>query len=165
MLLVQSRCETRLHPVFCHVGIAKIEKYAQIWGINVNIFALLGKYLYLCIKKRILTLNTYTIMAKQVLNEPKVDLLIRDVMKRKGISTEQLAQELGISVRAVQAKLRGNITLNALYDIAQALDCEIADFFPVPEGYRHWKVSGETALKRDMELFCPKCGTRFAVRD
>ena len=52
MLLVQSRCETRLHPVFCHVGIAKIEKYAQIWGISVNIFALLGKYLYLCIKKR-----------------------------------------------------------------------------------------------------------------
>lgn len=122
-------------------------------------------YLYLCIKKRILTLNTYKIMAKQVLNEPKVHLLIRDVMRRKGISAEQLAQKLGLTVGAVQAKLRGNITLNALYDIAQALDCEIADFFPVPEGYKHWKVSGETALKRDMELFCPKCGTRFAVRN
>ena len=36
----------------CKVGIAKSEKYAQIWGISVNIFALLGKYLYLCIKKR-----------------------------------------------------------------------------------------------------------------
>ena len=106
-------------------------------------------------------------MAKQVLNEPKVDLLIRDVMKRKGISTEQLAQELGISVRAVQAKLRGNITLNALYDIAKALDCEIADFFPVPEGYRHWKASGEGAPKKtqtqEMEIFCPRCGQRFTM--
>ena len=149
----------------CKVRIAKSEKHAQIWEININIFVFVAIYLYLCIKKRILTLNTYTIMAKQVLNEPKVHLLVRDVMKRKGISTEQLAQKLGLTIGAVQAKLRGNITLNALYDIAQALDCEIADFFPVPEGYKHWKVSGETALKRDMELFCPKCGTRFAVRN
>ena len=102
-------------------------------------------------------------MAKQILNKPKVNLLIRDIMKKKGISSEQLAQVLGVTIGAVQTKLRGNITLNALYDIAQALDCEIADFFPVPEGYRHWKVSGEDAPKRDMELFCPKCGTKFSV--
>jgi DNA-binding Xre family transcriptional regulator len=149
------------------VGIAKSEKYADIWEININIFVYTEIYLYLCIKKRILTLNTYKIMAKQVLNEPKVHLLIRDVMRRKGISAEQLAQKLGLTVGAVQAKLRGNITLNALYDIAQALDCEIADFFPVPEGYRHWKERGETQAQRNggMELFCPKCGTRFTVRD
>jgi DNA-binding Xre family transcriptional regulator len=116
-------------------------------------------------EKKILTLNTYTIMAKQVLNEPKVDLLIRDVMKRKGISTEHLAQELGISVRAVQAKLRGNITLNALYDIAQALDCEIADFFPVPQGYRHWTERGEDAPRKTQgqEIYCPRCGQRFTM--
>ena len=102
-------------------------------------------------------------MAKQILNKPKVTLLIREIMKKKGVSSEQLAQMLGVTIGAVQTKLRGNITLNALYDIAQALDCEIADFFPVPEGYRHWKVSGEAALKRDMELFCPKCGTKFSV--
>lgn len=102
---------------------------------------------------------------KNKLNEPKVQLLIKNVMKRKGINAEQLAQKLGISENSVYVKLRGNITLNALYDIAQALDCEIADFFPVPEDYRHWKVSGETALKRDMELFCPKCGTRFMVKN
>ena len=102
---------------------------------------------------------------KNKLNEPKVNLLIREIMKKKGVNAEQLAQKLGISENSVYVKLRGNITLNALYDIAQALDCEIADFFPVPEGYRHWKVSGETALKRDMELFCPKCGARFTVRN
>jgi DNA-binding Xre family transcriptional regulator len=151
----------------CKVGIAKREKYADILEININIFVCTEIYLYLCIKKRILTLNTYTIMAKQVLNEPKVHLLIRDVMRRKGISAEQLAQKLGLTVGAVQAKLRGNITLNALYDIAQALDCEIADFFPVPQGYRHWTERGETQAQRSggMELFCPKCGARFSVHD
>lgn len=104
---------------------------------------------------------------KNKLNEPKVDLLIKQIMKRKGISAEQLAQKLGISENSVYVKLRGNITLNALYDISQALDCEIADFFPVPPGYRHWTERGETQAQRSggMELFCPKCGTRFTVRN
>ena len=99
------------------------------------------------------------------LNKPKVNLLIREIMKKKGVTMEALAERLGLTKGTMSVKLSGNITLNALYDIAQALDCEIADFFPVPEGYRHWKVSGETALKRDMELFCPKCGARFTVRN
>ena len=104
---------------------------------------------------------------KNKLNEPKVDLLIKQIMKHKGISAEQLAQKLGISENSVYVKLRGNITLNALYDISQALDCEIADFFPVPPGYRHWTERGETQAQRSggMELFCPKCGTRFAVKN
>ena len=104
---------------------------------------------------------------KNKLNEPKVNLLIREIMKKKGVNAEQLAQKLGISENSVYVKLRGNITLNALYDIAQALDCEIADFFPVPEGYRHWKVSGETAPRKtqtqEMEIFCPRCGQRFTM--
>ena len=104
---------------------------------------------------------------KNKLNEPKVNLLIREIMKKKGVNAEQLAQSLGISENSVYVKLRGNITLNALYDIAQALDCEIADFFPVPEGYRHWKVSGETAPRKtqtqEMEIFCPRCGQRFTM--
>lgn len=107
-------------------------------------------------------------MAKQILNKPKVNLLIREIMKKKGVSSEQLAQRLGLTIRAVQAKLRSNITLNALYDIAQALDCEIADFFPVREGYRHWKVCGEDAPRKtqgqEMEIFCPRCGTKFAIK-
>ena len=105
---------------------------------------------------------------KNKLNEPKVNLLIREIMKKKGVNAEQLAQSLGISENSVYVKLRGNITLNALYDIAQALDCEIADFFPVPEGYRHWKVSGETAPKKtqtqEMEIFCPRCGQKFTMK-
>ena len=105
---------------------------------------------------------------KNKLNEPKVNLLIREIMKKKGVNAEQLAQKLGISENSVYVKLRGNITLNALYDIAQALDCEIADFFPVPEGYRHWKVSGETAPRKtqtqEMEIFCPRCGQRFTMK-
>ncbi|MBO4483412.1 MAG: helix-turn-helix transcriptional regulator [Prevotella sp.] len=104
-------------------------------------------------------------MAKQILNKPKVNLLIRDIMKKKGVSSEQLAQMLGVTIGAVQTKLRGNITLNALYDIAQALDCEIADFFPVPQGYKHWTQVNESIETRKETYFCPKCGTKFQVND
>ena len=94
---------------------------------------------------------------------PKVELLIKDIMRRKGMTLDALAQKLGVASSTLGVKLRGNITLNALYDIAQALDCEIADFFPVPEGYRHWTERGETQRSGNMELFCPKCGARFSV--
>lgn len=106
-------------------------------------------------------------MPNNKLNKPKVNLLIREIMKKKSVTMEALAERLGVTKGAVSGKLVGNITLNALYDIAKALDCEIADFFPVPEGYRHWKVSGETALKKtqtqEMEIFCPRCGQRFTM--
>ena len=101
------------------------------------------------------------------LNKPKVNLLIRDIMKKKGVTMEALAQRLGLTKGTMSVKLSGNITLNALYDIAQALDCEIADFFPVPEGYRHWKVSGESAPRKtqtqEVEIFCPRCGQKFTM--
>ena len=106
-------------------------------------------------------------MAYPKLNKPKVNLLILEIMKKKGVTMEALAERLGIAISTLSVKLNGNITLNALYDIAQALDCEIADFFPVPEGYRHWKVSGEAAPKKtqrqEMEIFCPRCGQRFTM--
>jgi transcriptional regulator with XRE-family HTH domain len=88
-------------------------------------------------------------------------------MRRKGMTLDALAQKLGMTKGAVSCKLRGNITLNALYDISQALDCEIADFFPVPPGYRHWTERGEDAPRKtqtqEMEIFCPRCGQRFTM--
>lgn len=104
-------------------------------------------------------------MPNNKLNKPKVNLLIREIMKKKSVTMEALAERLGVTKGAVNGKLNGNITLNALYDIAKALDCEIADFFPVPPGYRHWTERGETQAQRSggMELFCPKCGTKFSV--
>ena len=102
-------------------------------------------------------------MPHGVWKQPKVELLIKQIMKAKGITVEALAQRLGLTKGTLSVKLRGNITLNALYDIAQALDCEIADLFPVPNGYRHWMECGEEAKAEGVELYCPKCGTKFTV--
>ena len=104
-------------------------------------------------------------MPNNKLNKPKVNLLIREIMKKKGVTMEALAERLGVTKGAVSGKLGGNITLNALYDIAQALDCEIADFFPVPQGYKHWTQVNESIETRKETYFCPKCGTRFQIND
>ena len=86
-------------------------------------------------------------------------------MKKKGVTMEALAERLGVTKGAVSGKLGGNITLNALYDIAQALDCEIADFFPVPKGYKHWTQVNESIETKKETYFCPKCGTKFQIND
>ena len=104
-------------------------------------------------------------MPNNKLNKPKVNLLIREIMKKKGVTMEALAERLGVTKGAVSGKLGGNITLNALYDIAQALDCEIADFFPVPKGYKHWTQVNESIETKKETYFCPKCGTKFQIND
>ncbi|MBO4483410.1 MAG: helix-turn-helix transcriptional regulator [Prevotella sp.] len=86
-------------------------------------------------------------------------------MKIKGVTLEALAQNLGVTSSTMNIKLGGNITLNALYDIAQALDCEIADFFPVPLGYKYWTQECEKKETGKGTYFCPKCGTKFQVND
>ena len=104
-------------------------------------------------------------MPNNKLNKPKINLLVKNIMKKKSVTMEALAQRLGMTKGAVSGKLNGNITLNALYDIAQALDCEIADFFPVPQGYKHWTQVNESIETRKETYFCPKCGTKFQVND
>ena len=102
---------------------------------------------------------------KNKLNEPKVKLLIREMMKKRGINAEELAKQLGITENSVYVRIRGNITINALYEIAQVLNCEIADFFPVPYGYTHWMQGNNNKKTGKGIYFCPKCGTKFQVDD
>ena len=117
---------------------------------------------------------------RQKLNAPKVELLIRDIMREKGIGVKQLGEALGLSHSTIDTKLKGNMTINALYDIAQVLECEIADFFPrkdskdtlVPtvNGEESHKTLAEkrtsdttTKTEEGHDVFCPKCGAKFRM--
>lgn len=107
-------------------------------------------------------------------NLPKVNLLIREIMKKKGVSVEQLGNALGITRCSMDNKIKYNITINSLYDIAQVLECEIADFFPVPDGYEHWTKKEESPSQSPLkeeegtaeeghDVFCPRCGAKFRM--
>ena len=61
-------------------------------------------------------------------------LNIAAALKQRNITKRSLAQRLNVKEPAVTAFINGNPTINSLYAIAEAIDCEVIDlFFPTGE--------------------------------
>ena len=58
-----------------------------------------------------------------------MELLIKEVLKRKGISVKELSQLLGVTRDACYKYINGNPTINVLDRIAKVLDVDICEFF------------------------------------
>lgn len=54
-----------------------------------------------------------------------MELLIKDVLKRKGISVKELSRQLGVSRDAFYKYINGNPTIKVLDRIAKALDVDV----------------------------------------
>ncbi|MDO4729419.1 MAG: helix-turn-helix transcriptional regulator [Bacteroidota bacterium] len=52
---------------------------------------------------------------------------IKEVAKSKGISLTELAQKLGITYQALNARIIGNPSLKALIEIANVLEVDVRD--------------------------------------
>lgn len=115
---------------------------------------------------------------------PVTELNIMETVRRKGFTTTQVAERLGVTKAAVSQMISGNPTLSTIYKIAWAIDVDPRDFF-----YRmdsdgaiidEPKVSIEklreyAELERMGPLFaqapqdarkvlvCPNCATAFLV--
>lgn len=78
---------------------------------------------------------------------------IKEIMKRKGVGMEQLAQKLNISRQALSRKINGEcITINSANDIASALDVPLWQLFISPEQLeeeREKKRKGFSAIIKD----------------
>lgn len=121
-------------------------------------------------------------------------IIIRQIMREKGITVNQLAQKTGVSQPSMSTTLaKGNMTVSSLRAIAKALEVEIADLFAVPANYQHYSIRNnnpkEDGAMEEVEqkqtlgeggaqdcaatpelstmrtMFCPKCGTKFLVED
>lgn len=121
-------------------------------------------------------------------------IIIRQVMREKGITVNQLAQKTGVSQPSMSTTLaKGNMTVSSLRAIAEALGVEIADLFAVPANYQHYSIRNDGPKEDDVmgvvrqnqtldgglaqdctggskpttmrTMFCPKCGTKFLVED
>ncbi|MEG1693460.1 MAG: helix-turn-helix transcriptional regulator [Bacteroidales bacterium] len=64
-------------------------------------------------------------------------LRIQDILKEKGITQKELAEKIGTSPSSLAQVIKGNISIDTLYKIAEALGVEITDLF---------KKDGFTAL-------------------
>ena len=64
-----------------------------------------------------------------------MELLIKEVLKRKGISVKELSQLLGVTRDACYKYINGNPTINVLDRIAKVLDVDVRSLI---DG-RDWK--------------------------
>lgn len=71
-------------------------------------------------------------------------LLIKEVAKRNGYTMRKLAEKTQIDAGALSRYNTGVIEppFNRLQKIAEVLNCEIVEFFPVGEKYAHWIDDG-----------------------
>ena len=93
--------------------------------------------------------------------------IIKQIMHDKGITIDELATRMGRAKTTIVNQLKlSNMTISSLAAIAKALDVEIADLFPVPDGYVHYeerrksnmlsmqKQNTENVTKDEFALFC-----------
>lgn len=77
---------------------------------------------------------------------------IKEIIKEKGMTMQQLAERLGIHRTNLSTSLSGNPTLSRLEDIAIILDVKVTDLFKeVEAGVRQKKLNG--FVEFDGEIF------------
>lgn len=128
-------------------------------------------------------------MARQLQMSDDDKTIIKQIMREKGITVEQLAERMGKARPTISNLLiKQNMTIDTLTAFADALEVEISDLFPVKPGYMHYleirnhvREFKSTSLQENKNLqdtdkrenkngniinttaFCPNCGTKVKV--
>lgn len=76
---------------------------------------------------------------------------IKEILKDRGMTMQQLSEELGIHRTNLSTSLSGNPTLSRLEEIAKILDVQLKDLFKEDEGVKEKKLMG--FVEYDGEIF------------
>lgn len=79
-----------------------------------------------------------------------MDYRIKEILKEKGMTMEQLAGMLDITRITLTRNINGNPTVDTLNKIAVALGVPFTDLFEQP---------------KQNVIMCPKCGTRLEIKE
>ena len=79
---------------------------------------------------------------------------IKRVIKEHGLTVEQVAKRMGVTKGGLSQNINGNPTAEKLQQIANAIGCEVGDFF---NPNYHLKSS-------DSNLVCPNCGMPLKIK-
>lgn len=84
---------------------------------------------------------------------------IKEVLKEKGITQQDLADMIGVSYQSVKQTLNAaSVTTATLEKIATALNVPMWQLFASPE-----EVKGNDEDKNT--ITCPKCGSKFKMEE
>nr|DAD70460.1 MAG TPA: helix-turn-helix XRE-family like protein [Siphoviridae sp. ctXbO14] len=83
-----------------------------------------------------------------------MELKVKEVIKAKGFTMQQVADMLGITRDTLTRNINGNPTIETLEKIAKALGTSVSDLLD------------EERLEEDQNtITCPKCGTKFKMEE
>ena len=79
---------------------------------------------------------------------------IREVIKEKGMTTQEVADQMQISLSALNQSISGNPSIKVLRRIAEVVGCQLGEFF-----------TDELEEQDKNTITCPKCGARFVLEE
>lgn len=83
-----------------------------------------------------------------------MELKVKEVIKAKGFTMQQVADMLGITRDTLTRNINGNPTIETLEKIAKALGTSVSDLLD------------EERLEEDQNtITCPNCGKRFKMEE
>ena len=81
---------------------------------------------------------------------------IKDILKEKGITLNELAERLSVSRQALSKQVQGKMLVETAEKIAEALGVPMWQLF----------ASKEEVIEQDKNtIICPKCGARFEIKE
>ena len=106
------------------------------------------------------SLNSF-LMANNVDSKGRVIDNLCDSMKwcikQKGYTIQDVADKIGVNRVTLTLTLQGNPTYKKMKEIADAIGCNVADFF---------RDETQEKVEQDKNILtCPKCGARFKLEE
>lgn len=83
-------------------------------------------------------------------------LRIKEVIKDKGLSVQEVADRMGITRVGLSQHINGNPSVEVVGRIAEALGVEMWELFASKE---------EIVSKDKNTIICPKCGAKFELKE
>lgn len=81
---------------------------------------------------------------------------IKGIIKAKGFTIQEVAEKIGVNRVTLTLTLQGNPTYKKMKEIADAIGCDVMDFFKD-------EAEHQENIKKDDSVPCPYCGKPIDV--
>ena len=99
-------------------------------------------------------INKKATFAYTIIKYTYMELKVKEVIKAKGLTMQQVADMLGITRDTLTRNINGNPTIETLEKIAKTLGTSVSDLLD------------EDRLEEDQNTFtCPNCGKKFKMEE